>query len=245
MEVADQSRDELFLFWGRTGNAISNMVRCRLTRNTKVINSSACRAIRRFRADLPRNGLRRFPALWGRPLHGSRRCGLADRYPRRAGLACHASPGLGPRQLGRNQGKQSAPLCSSPRDSMRPLSWRGAPLEFFLFFSFFSETFCGLSNSLVGISEGSKVTGMENRMERTARTTGCTIFRDWAFCNLGLDQGRRSHGYLRRSWTRDEIDCTSSRSSQDLKGSKTGFPDSRSAGMERETYPMSIGFPAA
>jgi hypothetical protein len=36
----------------------------------------------------------------------------------------------------------------------------------------------------LGISDV-KVTGWENRMERKART-GWTIFRDLAFCNLGL-----------------------------------------------------------
>lgn len=41
-----------------------------------------------------------------------------------------------------------------------------------------------LGLTTLGISEV-KVTGWENRMERKART-GCTIFRDLAFCNLGL-----------------------------------------------------------
>ena len=79
-------------------------------------------------------------------------------------------------------------------------------------------------------------------MERKPRT-GCTIFRDLAFCNLGPDQGDAAMMPAVRSWTRDEM-MKRVAFFKDLKGSKTGLPDSDLPECERELI-QCHRFPAA
>jgi hypothetical protein len=76
-------------------------------------------------------------------------------------------------------------------------------------------------------------------MERKART-GCTIFRDLAFCNLGLIKETAAMIPAVRSWTRDEM-MKRVAFFKDLKGSKTGLPDSDLPECERELINV-IGF---